>query len=109
VVKSSFIGIFRPPGHVACQADQLSVVSAVGKPHTKDVAENSLDQIRRKVMHRYSVDGHARATGSYSFEAIHCGSAAVAWRLTAITPCLRNISRLQHLQWKNRLSLMNAT
>ena len=77
VVESSFIGIFRPLGCVACWADQLSVVSAVGKPHAKDVAKISLDQVHRKVMHRFSVDGQARATGSCSFAAIHCGSAAV--------------------------------
>jgi hypothetical protein len=35
-------------------------------------------------MHRSSVDAQARATGSCSFVAIHCGSAAVAWRLAAM-------------------------
>jgi hypothetical protein len=88
VVKSSFIGIFPSLGRVACWADQLSVVSAVGKPHTKEVVEISVDQIQRKVMHRSSVDGHAHATGSCSCVAIHCGSAAVVWRLTAIKPRL---------------------
>jgi hypothetical protein len=80
-----YISAARP-----CCLLRRSVVGGIGscKAAHQDIAENLLDPSQRKVMHRSSVDGQAHATGAWSFVAIHRGSPAVAWRLTAIAPCV---------------------